>query len=49
MRASPTQVLLAIPTSSMGAGDIKVSEEDRLERWFGDESTTFQIGTATIA
>lgn len=48
-RASPKQVLLAIPTSSMGAGDIKVSEEDRLERLFGDESTTFQIGTATIA
>jgi hypothetical protein len=48
-RAAPTQVLLVIPTSSMGAGDIKVSEEDRLERWLGDESTTFQIGTATIA
>lgn len=48
-RAAPTQVLLAIATSSMGAGSITVWEEDRLERLLGDESTTFQIGTATIA
>lgn len=42
--------LLVISTASFGAGSITVSEQDDLERWFGNESYgPFEIGTVTIS
>ena len=48
-RPSPLRALLAIPTASIGAGDVKIWENDRLEHLVGDQSTEFQVATATVS
>lgn len=47
--AVPFNVLVAIPTSSMGAGQLTIEEDDRLEHLVGDQSTETHLATTTIA
>jgi hypothetical protein len=42
-------VLLAVPTSAMGSGTIKIVEDDRVEHVFGDYVDEYQVATATIS
>ena len=41
--------LLVVPTVAMGPGAIQVVEDDRIEHLVGDQSTEFQVATATIS
>jgi hypothetical protein len=47
--ALPSISLLVVPTSAMGRGTVEIVEEDRLEHLVGDQSTEFQLATATIS
>jgi hypothetical protein len=47
-RPSPLTALLVVRTASIGPGPITIREDDRLEHLLGDQSTEFQVGTATI-
>jgi hypothetical protein len=49
MGTAPIQSLLAISTEGIGAGPIKVVEDDRLEHLIGDQSTETQLATTTIS
>ena len=40
--------LLAIPTSGIGSGSLQIREDDRLEHLVGDQSTEYDLATATI-
>lgn len=42
-------VLLAIPTSGIGAGRLDIREDDRLEHLVGDTSNEYLLATATIS
>jgi hypothetical protein len=47
--AVPSASLLVVPTGPMGPGRVQVVEDDRLEHLVGDQSTEFQLATATIS
>jgi len=47
--AFPTLALYAVPTAAMGAGSLSIVEDDRLEHLMGDQSTEFQLATATLS
>ena len=49
--ASPRPLLrlLLVPTALLPAGPISVIEDDRIEHLIGDQSTEYQMATATIA
>jgi hypothetical protein len=47
--AQPVLSLLLVPTASIPAGPVSVTEEDRIEHLIGDQSTEHQMGTATIS
>jgi hypothetical protein len=42
-------MLLLVPTDSMGPGPIQIIEDDRQEHLFGDQSSEFPLGSATIS
>jgi len=42
-------VLLAVPTSVLGPGTIKIDEDDRVEHLFGDQVNEYQVATAMIS
>jgi hypothetical protein len=46
--AGGLNLLLAIPTSDLGAGSLQIREDDRLEHLIGDQSTEYELATATI-
>jgi hypothetical protein len=45
----PPPSLAAVSTESFGPGTIRIIEDDRLEHLVGDQSTEFQVATATIS
>ncbi|HZQ50307.1 MAG TPA: hypothetical protein VFB69_08365 [Candidatus Dormibacteraeota bacterium] len=47
-RSQLTYTLLAIPTTPIGAGALHIREDDRLEHLVGDQSTEYDLATATV-
>jgi hypothetical protein len=47
--ALPRASLLVVPTVAMGPGAIQIIEDDHVEHLVGDQSTEFQVATATIS
>jgi hypothetical protein len=48
-RGVPNTAILLVPTARMAPGQLRVLQEDRIERLIGDETTETLLGTATIA
>jgi hypothetical protein len=45
---APRSTLFAVGTSAMGAGELTIVEDDRLEHLVGDQSNESQVATLTI-
>jgi hypothetical protein len=47
--ATPGARLLIVPTGSISPGIVQIVEDDRLEHLLGDQSTEFQLASATVS
>jgi len=45
----PPPSLVTVAATSFGPGTMRIVEDDRLEHFVGDQSTEFQVATATIS
>jgi hypothetical protein len=49
VEAVPSTALLVVPTQSISAGTVDIIEDVRIEHLLGDESSEYQLGTATVS